>query len=185
MRGTSEERCAFPECGVESYPGGHRAHDRDCYGLNLGLSGPGCHALVSFRSAAESRAKGVGKPSTLGSDDAPSAEPLPADNKAAEAPECEACRYQPEQGGTADEEADLSEQLWKQHHAYEARLRDELSACSKVVERLRDALSREHDEACYARTRLGLSVSPKERCPTCALIECVDQRPAAVREETR
>ena len=115
MSETSEERCAFPECRVESYPGGHRAHDRDCYGLNLGLSGPGCHALVSFRSAAESIANGVGKPSTLGSD-APSAEPLPADNKAAETRECEGCEQFKGIGVHSPVE----------HLAYEARLRAEI-----------------------------------------------------------
>ncbi len=49
--GTQAERCKRSDCVIESYPGGHRVHDMVCAGIEMGLDGPGCHAIVRAKEA--------------------------------------------------------------------------------------------------------------------------------------
>ena len=52
-----------------------------------------------------------------------------------------------------------------------ARLRTDNARLRAEIERLVAALIREHDEVAGYRELLKLPISPKETCPTCALVD--------------
>ena len=61
--------------------------------------------------------------------------------------------------------------MWCHTHEQPFRACQEITRLLSEVERLVAALNREHDDVAGYRELLKLPLSPKETCPTCALVD--------------
>ncbi len=168
-----DERCGFPGCAVKSYPGGHRAHDRNCDGVRMGLSGPGCHSFIS-RSAAGRTKAGVRDPPNpkrnAGEDtggprtSSPQAAAPAVNPSSAENPGCRPnvnVRLQPmfEKG------------MWCHAHEQPFRACQEIARLRDEIEKLITALTHEHFIRVGFKASLKAPFKMSRKCSVCALVQ--------------